>query len=176
MASKLVKNATAPTPTATAAMMVTTAAWKRRSHASAAWTLGSTMLGIGCELVLIVGLRLGSAAGEAARLVVGIGLALLGSAGRRRRGTAAERDGGDGQAQPGDGDQGDDGHDRAGGHAGDGEHQGDGGGGVHAAQGLQRQHRRRNTGRLGLVDVVDLHWRALVGWLEHGGSSLGQLG
>src|SRR6266542_6245220 len=143
MASKLVKNATAPTPTATAAMMVTNAAWKRRSHASAAWTLGSTMLGIGCELVLIVGLRLGSAAGEAARLVVGIGLALLGSAGRRRRGTAAERDGGDGQAQPGDGDhaddgghggqqrgdQGDDGHDRAGSHAGDGEHQGDGGGG-----------------------------------------------
>src|SRR6266516_42944 len=80
MASKLVKNATAPTPTATAAMMVTTAAWKRRSHASAACTLGSAMLGgRGCwGVARIVGLPLGWAADAAAGLVVGIGLALLG--------------------------------------------------------------------------------------------------
>src|SRR6266511_4132542 len=135
MASKLVKNATAPTPTAAAAMMVTTAAWKRRSQASAAWTLGSPMLGICCGLAFIVGLPPGWAAGGAAVWVLGIGLALLGSAGRRRGGAAAEHDGGDGQAQAGDGDgaddgghggqhggdQRDDGHHRAGGHAGDGE-------------------------------------------------------
>jgi uncharacterized membrane protein AbrB (regulator of aidB expression) len=73
MASKLVKNATAPTPPATAAITVTTAAWKRRSHVSAAWMLGSTMLGICCGL-LIVGLSLGWAAGEeGGGLAVGIG-------------------------------------------------------------------------------------------------------
>src|SRR6266496_4210113 len=47
MASKLVKNATAPTAPATAAMMATSAAWKRWSQASAAWTVGSAMLRIG---------------------------------------------------------------------------------------------------------------------------------
>src|SRR6266540_3587408 len=150
MASKLVKNATAPTPTAAAAMMVTTAAWKRRSHASAAWTLGSVRLGIWCGLAFIVGLPPGWAAGGAAVWVLGIGLALLGSAGRRRGGAAAEHDGGDGQAQGGDG---------------------DGGGRVHPPQGLQRQHRRRHAGGLGLTDVVDLDRPGLAG-LQHGGPPL----
>src|SRR6266498_6030048 len=74
MASKLVKNATVPTAVATAAMMVTTAAWKRRSHASAACTLGSTMLGIwyGWGVARMLGVPLGSAAGEAARRLVGM--------------------------------------------------------------------------------------------------------
>src|SRR6266511_2087991 len=56
MASKLVKNATAPTPPATAAMMPTSAAWKRCSQASAAWTVGLTMLRIvGCGVGVGVG-------------------------------------------------------------------------------------------------------------------------
>src|SRR6266511_2629569 len=81
MASKLVKNATAPTPPATAAMTVTTAAWKRRSHVSAAWTLGSAMLGGRCGwgVAGIVGLLWGLAAGEeGGGLAVGIGCHSLG--------------------------------------------------------------------------------------------------
>src|SRR6266545_4275556 len=155
MASKLVKNATAPTPTAAAAMMVTSAAWKRRSHSSAACTLGSPMLGIPGG-VLIGGLGLGWAAGGAAALRLCIGWRSLGSA--AGGGTAAEHDGGDGQAQPSDGDR-----------AGDGQHHGDGGGRVHPAQRLQRQHRRRQAGRLRLVEVVDLDRRArlaAVYWLQ----------
>src|SRR6266508_1808972 len=82
MTSKLVKNATAPTPTAAAAMMVTSAAWKRRSHSSAACTLGSPMLGIPGG-VLIGGLGLGWAAGGAAALRLCIGWRSLGSADRK---------------------------------------------------------------------------------------------
>src|SRR6266511_3688308 len=75
MASKLVKNATAPTPAATTAMLPTTAAWKRRSHASAAWTPASTMLGSGAGwgLALMAGLLSAVAArpvGRAARIVM----------------------------------------------------------------------------------------------------------
>src|SRR6266545_8415146 len=121
MASKLVKNATAPTPSAAAAMMATSAAWKRRSHASAACTLGSAMLGIVC----VVGVPLGSAVGGAAGWMLVIGwrspCSAVGGC------PAAERDRGDGQAEAGDGDgaddgghggqqrgdQRDDGHDRA---------------------------------------------------------------
>src|SRR6266487_4625752 len=191
MASKLVKNAMAPTAPATAAMLVTTAAWKRRSHASAAWTLGSVMLGgrSGCGFACIVSLRwVGPPARRRSWWWASAGAPWSAD---RRRWTAAEHDRGDRQAQPRDrdrpddgghrgeqrGDQRDDGHDRAGGHTGDGEHQRDGGGGVHPAEGLQRQDRRGHVARLGLVDVVDLHWRAraLVGWLQHGGSSRGQL-
>src|SRR6266511_3862923 len=112
MASKLVKNATAPTPTAAAAMTATTAAWKRRSHASAAWTLGSAMLGIVC----VVGVPLGSAAGGAAGWMLVIGWRSLGSAVNGC--PAAERDRGDGQAEAGDGDRADDGG-HGGQHGGD---------------------------------------------------------
>jgi hypothetical protein len=74
MASKLVKNATAPTPRVAVAMMVTRAAWKRRSHASAACTLGSTMLRIGS--LVDVGVPLAwagaGAAGGAVGWVVGM--------------------------------------------------------------------------------------------------------
>src|SRR6266545_1388190 len=99
MASKLVKNATPPTPTAAAAMTVTTAAWKRRSHASAAWTVGSVMLGIWCG-VCILGVTPGWAVGGAAELLVRIGWRSLGSA---AGGAAAEHDPGDRQGDGGDG-------------------------------------------------------------------------
>src|SRR6266511_460202 len=81
MASKLVKNATAPTPAATTAMLPTTAAWKRRSHASAAWTPASTMLGsaAGWGLALMACLPSAVAArpvGRAARIVMSYRLPL----------------------------------------------------------------------------------------------------
>src|SRR6266545_2160641 len=94
MASKLVKNATAPTPAATTAMPPTTAAWKRRSHASAAWTLPSTMLGLelkgGWGLTLMARLPSTVTArplGRAARIVMGQGASLqLGAIGVIRLG------------------------------------------------------------------------------------------
>src|SRR6266536_4243069 len=96
MASKLVKNATAPTAAATAAMTLTTAAWKRRSHASAAWTLGSSLLGGAgdCGSALMTGLlSVGALLGLAAcrevaveRGVVALGEARAEAGGRGRVG------------------------------------------------------------------------------------------